>query len=109
MSIQARVHADVVFHDKSASTFTVGSLSDHVFSTPSTASIITAVATTQSANISGFGTLTTLAIKNTGTEPIRVAGAIVVPAGRMAVLPVTATVSVQTTAGESAYTAIRIG
>lgn len=109
MSIQARVHSDIVFHDKGASAFTVGSLSDHVFSTPSTASIFTAVATTQSASIAGSGSLTTLAVKNTGTEPIRLAGAITVPAGRMAVLPVTATVSVQTTAGESAYTAIRIG
>jgi len=109
MSIKARVHSDVVFHDNSGSTFTVGALSDHVFSTPSVASIITAVATTQVANISGSGSLTTLAIKNTGTQPIRVAGAISVPAGRMAVLPVTATVSVQTTASESAYTAIRIG
>lgn len=109
MSIEARVHSDVVFHNKSGATFTVGSLSDHVFSTPSQAAIVSGTATTTVVSIVGSGPLATLAVKNTGTEPIRLAGAINVPPGRMAVLPVTATVTVQTTASVSAYSAVWIG
>ena len=109
MSIEARVHADVVFHDKGASSFTLGTLSDHVFSTPANATILTGTATTQSASIAGSGPLTTLAVKNTGTEPIRLAGAITIRAGRMAILPVTATVTVATTASSSSYSAIWVG
>ena len=39
MSIEARVHSDVVFHNKSGSSFTLGSLSDHVYSTPTQATM----------------------------------------------------------------------
>lgn len=109
MSIEARVHSDVVFHNRSGATFTVGSLSDHVFSTPSQATIVNGTATTAAASIVGSGSLTTLAVKNNGPETIRLAGAINVPAGRMAILPVTATVTVQTTVSSSTYSAIWIG
>lgn len=109
MSIQARVHSDVVFHDKDATSFTLGALSDHVFSSPSVATIQTATATTQASSIVGSGSLTTLAVKNTGTEPIVLADALSIQPGRMAVLPVTATISVQTTSSSSTYSAIWIG
>lgn len=109
MSIEARVHSDVVFHNKSGSSFTLGSLSDHVYSTPTQATIVTGTATTSAVSIAGSGPLTTLAVKNNGPETIRLAGAINVPSGRMAVLPVTATVTVQTTVSASTYTAIWIG
>ncbi len=109
MSIQARIHSDVVFHNRTDSAFTVGALSDHVFSSPSTAQLISGNATTQSSSIVGSGPLTTLAVKNTGTEPIVLAGAMAIQPGRMAVLPVTATITVRTTASSSAYSAIWIG
>lgn len=109
MSFEARVHADVVFHERSSATFTVGAISDHIFSTPSHAAILSGVAETTAADIPGSGPLTTLAVKNTGTEPIRVAGAFDVEPGRMAVLPTSQTVTVETTTGTSTYTAIWIG
>lgn len=109
MSFEARVHADVVFHERSSATFTVGAISDHIFSTPANATILFGVADTTPASIPGDGPLTTMAIKNTGAESIRVAGAFDVAPGRMAVLPTSETVIVETLTGTSTYTAIWIG
>lgn len=109
MSFEARIHADVVFHERSASSFTVGSLSDHVFSEPTDAQIISGTAGDTAEDVPGQGSLTTLAIKNTGTEPIRVADGFDLAPGRMAVIPTTATVSVVATVAPSTYTAIWIG
>lgn len=109
MSIEARVHAEIVYHDKGTATFTIGSVTDHQYLQPTSASIVTAVATTTAVNITGSGSLSTLGVKNTGTVPIRLGGAIPVAPGRLAILPVTATISVSTTAGSSSYTAVWVG
>lgn len=109
MSIEARVHAEIVYHDKGTSTFSVGAVTDHQYLQPTSASIVTAVATTTAANIVGSGSLSTLGVKNTGTVPIRLGGVIPVAPGRLAILPVTATITVSTTAGASSYTAVWVG
>lgn len=109
MSIEARVHAEIVYHDKGTATFTIGSVTDHIYATPTVAGVLTATATTVAANVPITGTVTTLGIKNTGSTPIRIGGVIPVSAGRLAILPVTATVSVGTTAGASSYTAVWLG
>lgn len=109
MSYEARIHSDVVFHERDGAAFTVGSLSDHRFSAPNNAMIISGVAGTSAADISGSGDLSTLAIKNTGLGTIRIADAFDVTSGRMAVLPTTATVSIQAVGQTCAYTAIWVG
>lgn len=109
MTIEARVHAEIVYHDKATATFTIGSVTDHQYLQPTVASIVTAVATTATASISGSGALSTLGVKNTGTVPIRLADAITLSPGRLAILPVTATITVSTTAGVSSYTAVWVG
>jgi hypothetical protein len=109
MSIEARVHSEIVYHDKGTATFSIGSVTDHQYLQPTSASVTTAVATTAAVNIAGSGSLTTLGVKNTGSNPIRIGGVLPITPGRLAILPVTATVTVQTTAGVSSYTAVWIG
>ena len=110
MSVQARVDVDVVFHDSSGSTFTVGSVEDHQFAEPSGCETITASVGTEATSIvSSVGTLSTLAIKNTGAGVLRIAGAIDIAAGRVAVLPVTSTVTVESPSGSGQYAAIWVG
>lgn len=109
MSIEARVHAEVVYHDKGTATFTVGSVTDHVYGTPVFSGVLTAVATTAVVTIPVTGNVTTIGLKNTGSTPILVNRAVVVTPSRMAILPVTATVSVSTASGASSYTAVWIG
>lgn len=109
MSIEARVHAEIVYHDKGTATFSIGAVTDHQYLQPTSANIVTAVATTVTTSISGSGPLSTLGVKNTGSTPIQIAGAIPLMPGRLAILPVTATVTVATTAGVSSYTAVWVG
>jgi hypothetical protein len=109
MSIEARVHAEVVYHDKGTATFTVGAVTDHIYGTPIYSGILTAVATTAISTIPVVGNVTTIGLKNTGSTPILVNRAISVLPSRLAVLPVTATISVSTASGASSYTAVWIG
>ena len=44
-----------------------------------------------------------------GSQALRIAGAINVSAGRVAVLPVTATVTVASVSGQGSYTALWVG
>ncbi len=110
MSVQARVDVDVVFHDSNGSTFSIGTVDDHQFAEPAGCETITgSVGTAAESIVSSVGTLSTLAVKNTGTSVLRVAGAIDVSAGRVAVLPVTSTVTVEAPSGSGSYTAIWVG
>jgi hypothetical protein len=109
MSIEARVHAEIVYHDKGTATFTVGAVTDHVYGTPTRAGILTAVATTVAASIPVPGGVATIGVKNTGSKPILINDAVAVSPTRLAILPVTATVSISTSSGASSYTAVWIG
>jgi hypothetical protein len=59
--------------------------------------------------ITGTTPLSSLVVKNTGTGVLRLAGAIDVQAGRVACLPVTATITVSAPAGNGSYTALWMG
>ena len=110
MSVEARVDVDVVFHDSTGSTFTVGSVDDHQFATPGGCETVTgSVGTAAETIVSSVATLSTLAVKNTGASLLRVAGAIDVTAGRVAVLPVTSSVTVEAPSGSGSYAAIWVG
>lgn len=110
MSVQARIDCDVVFHDQDGGVFTLGSASEHIRVSPTAATTISGSVGTAAVSLtSSVATLSTLAIKNTGTNLLRVAGAFNVPAGRMTVLPVTATVTVASVSGTTDYVAVWIG
>jgi hypothetical protein len=110
MSFQARVDVDVVFHESSGSTFAVGSVDDHQFVEPAGCETLTGSVTSEAATLaSSVGTLSTLAIKNTGSSVLRIAGVIDIAAGRVAVLPVTSAVTVEAPSGSGQYAAIWVG
>lgn len=109
MTARVRIDTDVVFHEGDATTLTVGSLSEHISPAITVAQVITGTATTASVAIVGTTPLTTLVVKNTGNGVLRLAGAINVAAGRLAVLPVTATVTVSAPGGSGTYTALWVG
>lgn len=109
MSIKARVDVSVVYHDTDGPTFSVGSLTDNRMTEPLTASATSGTVGTTAVSITGSGSLSTLAVKNTGNSVLRVAGAIDVSVGRVAVLPVTATVTVVSPSGSGAYSAVWVG
>lgn len=109
MTIRARTDIDVIFHDVTDAALTVGSMSEHTMVTATSASSISGTVTTAAVQIVGSGPLSTLAVKNTGTTVLRLAGAIDVPAGRVAVIPTTATITVAATGGSGSYSALWIG
>lgn len=111
MSYEARVDVDVIFHNATDSTFELGNLSDHQRSLPSACETITGSIDDTPENISAVSasTLSTLAVKNTGSSNIVLAGVITVPPNRMAVLPVTATVTVEAPSGSGQYSAVWVG
>lgn len=109
MTVRARVDVDVVFQDATATTLTIGSLSDHLAVAPTAAQAMTATCTTVAASITGPATLSTLVIKNTGSGPLRIAGAIDLTADRVAVLPTTATVTVAAVSGSGSYSCVWVG
>lgn len=110
MTVRARIDVDVVFHDSSESSLTVGSVAEHLAVSPSGAKAINGTVGTAAVAISGgLGTLSTLAIKNTGTTVLRVAGAIDVPAGRLAVIPTATPPTVASVGGNGAYSCVWVG
>lgn len=109
MTIRYRVDSDVIYHDATDTTLSIGSLSEHTMATATTAMTIAATVGTSSTQIVGGGPLSTLAVKNTGGVALRLADAITVPAGRLAVIPTTATITVSAAAGQGSYTAVWIG
>lgn len=109
MTIRARVDTDVIYHDATETSFNIGSLSEHTMATMTSANTITGTVTTTAVQIVGTLPLSTLAVKNTGSGALRLAGAIDVPAGRVAVIPTTATITVSAPGGSGSYTAVWIG
>ena len=109
MSIRTRIDTDIIYQDGDSTTLTVGSLTEHLAAQATVAQITSGTVGTSAVTIVGTPPLSTLALKNTGTGVLRVAGAIDVSAGRLAVLPVTATVTVQTLGGPGSYSCIWVG
>ncbi len=109
MTIRARVDTDIIYHDSTDTSFNIGSLSEHTISTATSALTIAGTASTAAVQIVGSGPLSTLAVKNTGATVLRLAGAIDVPAGRLAVIPTTSTITVSAPSGTGSYTALWIG
>lgn len=109
MTARFRLDVDAVFHQGNATTLTVGTLSEHISPAVTTAQTITGSAGTAAVAIVGSTPLTTLVVKNTGNGTLRLGGVIDVPAGRLAVLPVTATVTVAAPGGSGSYTALWVG
>lgn len=109
MTIRYRIDTDVIYHDSTETSFNIGSLSEHAMATATSALTITGTVATSAVQIVGSGPLSTLAVKNTGATPLRIGGSINVPAGRVAVIPTTATITVSSPAGSGSYTALWIG
>lgn len=113
MTLRAKLDVDLVCHDSGTATFVVSSLSDHFLTEPNavqfTGGAVPVTVGTSAVSISGPTVLTTLVIKNEGSQALRVAGAIDVQAGRVAVLPVTATVTVASVSGQGSYSSLWVG
>lgn len=108
MSVNSRLDVDLVFHDSSDTTFAVGVLSEHLASTAAALSVSGTVGTSV-ISIGTTGTMSTIAIKNVGSSTLRVAGAVSIPAGRLAVIPTTASVSIASVSGVGSYSSIWVG
>jgi hypothetical protein len=109
MSKKARIDIDAVYHDATDTTISVGNLSEHIAPSLVTAATVTGSAGTAAVQIVGATPLSTLVLKNTGASVLRLAGSIDVAAGRLAVLPVTATITVSAPSGAGSYTAVWMG
>lgn len=109
MSVKAQIDLDVVYHDQSGSTLSIGSLSEHSRPAVTVGHTLSGTVSTSAVTLSASGPLSTLAIKNSGATVLRVAGSINVPAGRVAVLPVTSPVTVAAVSGQAEYTAVWVG
>lgn len=110
MSLRSKLDVDLVCHDSGTATFVVNSVSDHFLIEPNVLQYTgSATVGTSAVSISGPTVLSTLVVKNEGTQPLRIAGAINISAGRVAVLPVTATVTVASVSGQGTYTALWVG
>lgn len=109
MTARVRVDTDVVFQQGDTATITVGSLTEHLSPSISSAQTISGTVGTTAVSISGAGPLSTLALKNTGQGMLRVAGAVDLSPGRLAILPITATVTVAVASGQGSYSCIWVG
>jgi hypothetical protein len=108
MSIEARIDTDVVYQDNDGTTLTVGVQSEHLRLTPLYCSSTSGTVGTSAVTLAAPASISTLALKNTGNGVLRVAG-MDFAAGRVAVLPVTATITVTAPAAASSYTAVWVG
>jgi hypothetical protein len=109
MTVRARIDVDAVYHDVDDSSLTVGVLSEHISPSLTTAQTINGSVGTAAVQIVGATPLSTLVVKNTGASVLRLAGSINISAGRLAVLPVTATITVSAPSGSGTYTALWMG
>lgn len=109
MTIRARIDIDTVYHDASDTSLVIGTLAEHLSPALTTAQTISGSVGTASVQIVGTTPLSTLVVKNTGASVLRLGGSINVSAGRLAVLPVTATITVSAPSGSGTYTAIWMG
>jgi hypothetical protein len=109
MTLRARVDTDVIFHNQGTTSFTVGALSEHTMGTATSCSTVAGTVGTAAVTIVGATPVSTIAVKNTGTGVLRLAGAIDVPAGRVAVIPTTATFTLSAPSGTGAYSVVWVG
>jgi hypothetical protein len=109
MSVKARIDVDAVYHSSTDVSFQIGSLAEHLAPSLTSASTVSGSVGTAAVQIVGTTPLSTLVVKNTGTGVLRLAGSVDVSAGRVAVLPVTATITVSAPAGTGSYTALWMG
>lgn len=109
MTARVRIDVDVVYQQGDTATITVGALTEHLSPQIVGAQAISGTVGTTAVSIVGTPPLSTLAIKNTGSGSLRLAGAFNVTAGRLAVLPVTATITVASVSGPGSYSCIWVG
>ena len=109
MSVRARIDVDVVYHDYTATSLTVGAASEHLAVSPPAAVTVTGTVGTSAITITGLTSCSTFCVKNTGGTVLRLGGSIDVPAGRLAVIPTTAVPSVASVGGNGAYTVLWVG
>jgi hypothetical protein len=109
MTARARIDIDAVYHSGDDSTLTVGNLSEHLSPNLTSALTVSGTAGTAAVQIVGATPLSTLVVKNTGNGILRLAGSVDVAAGRVAVLPTTATITVSAPSGSGSYTALWMG
>lgn len=109
MTVKARIDIDAVYHDSSDTSLTIGTLSEHLSPSLTTAQTINGSVGTAAVQIVGVTPLSTLVVKNTGSGVLRLAGSVDVAAGRVAVLPVTAPITVSAPSGTGSYTALWMG
>jgi hypothetical protein len=107
MSVRARIDVDVVFHDYTDSSLSVGTASEHLYVTPGGAVATSGTVGTSAISVVGPTSCSTFAVKNTGTTVLRLGGAINVPAGRLATIPTTATI--QAIGGNGSYSCVWVG
>lgn len=109
MTTASRIDTDVVFHDTNGNVFTLGAVSEHLRGTASCQMVTATVSTATAALATTLLSLSTVAIKNSGSSVLRVAGAISIPAGRVAVLPTTSTFTIASASGSGEYQAACVG
>lgn len=109
MTIRARIDVDAVYHDSTSTSITVGSLADHLSVSPAAAQTIVGTAGTAAVALSGAASLSTLVVKNTGSSVLRLGGSIDITAGRVAVIPTTATITVSAPSGSGSYSCLWVG
>lgn len=109
MTLRAKLDIDLVCHNAGTATFVVNSLSEHSLTEPNVVQYTPGTVGTSAISISAPTVLTTLVLKNEGAGTLRLAGAIDIQPGRLAVLPVTATTTVAALSGQGSYTALWVG
>jgi hypothetical protein len=109
MTIRARIDIDTVYQNVTDTSLAIGTLAEHLSPSLTVAQTVTGTAGTSSVQISGTTPLSTLVVKNTGNTVLRLAGGVDVAVGRLAVLPVTATITVSAPSGSGSYTALWMG
>lgn len=109
MTIRARIDVDAVYQSSTSTSITIGSLAEHLSVSPGSAQTIVGSAGTAAVAISGPGSLSTLVVKNTGAGVLRLGGSIDITAGRVAVIPTTATITVSAPSGSGSYSCLWVG
>jgi hypothetical protein len=108
MSVNSRLDIDLVYHNATDTTFEVGVLSEHLASTAAVGSV-TGTVGTSAVSIGSTGSMSTIAVKNIGSTVLRLGGAVSIPAGRLAVIPATAVVSIASISGVGSHSSIWVG
>lgn len=107
MSVNSRLDIDAIVHSSSDTTFEVDVLSEHSASTVAVG--VSGTVGTSAVSIGSTGAMSTVVVKNAGSTVLRLAGAVSIPAGRLAVVPATAAISLASASGVGTYSAIWVG